>query len=88
MIIYRSFDQSLAEVESLQHFLGLKKDFFSYAYHNLKTLKQLGDCALSVFNKLINTDLVEMLNVELKFVCNSLKNWFATEIKSVEIDED
>ena len=28
IIIYRSFDQSLAEVESLQHFLGLKKDFF------------------------------------------------------------
>ena len=88
MVIYRSFDQSLAEVESLQHFIDLKKDFFSYGYHNLKTLKQLGDCALSVFNKLINTALVEMLNVELKFVCNSLKNWFATEIKSVEIDED
>ena len=29
-----------------------------------------------------------MFNVELKFVCDSLKNWFATEIKSVEIDED
>ena len=70
IIIYRSFDQSLAEVESLQHFLGLKKDFFSYAYHNLKTLKQLGDCALSVFNKSINTALAEMLNVELRFVCD------------------
>ena len=28
MVIYRSFDQSLAEVESLQHFIDLKKDFF------------------------------------------------------------
>ena len=29
-----------------------------------------------------------MFNVELKFTCDSLKNWFAAEIKSVEIDED
>ena len=29
-----------------------------------------------------------MFNVELKFVCGSLKNWFAAEMKSVEIDED
>ena len=51
MIIYRSFDQSMAEVESLQHFLDLKEDFFSFNYHSLKTLKQFRDCALSVFNK-------------------------------------
>ena len=88
MVIYRSFDQSLAEVESLQHFIDLRKDFFSYEYHNLKTLKQLGDFILSVFNKSRNTALAEMFNVELKFVCDSLKNWFVAEIKSVEIDED
>ena len=87
MVIYRSFDQSLAEVESLQHFIDLKQDFLSCGYHNLKTLKQLGDCALSVFNKSRNTALAEMFNVELKFVCDSLKTWFLTEIKSVEIDE-
>ena len=87
MVIYRSFDQSLAEVESLQHFIDLKKDFLSCGYHNLKTLKQLGDCALSVFNKSRNTALAEMFNVELKLVCDSLKTWFVTEIKSVEIDE-
>ena len=87
MVIYRSFDQSLAEVESLQHFIDLKQDFLSCGYHNLKTLKQLGDCALSVFNKSRNTALAEMFNVELKLVCDSLKTWFVTEIKSVEIDE-
>ena len=64
MVIYRSFDQSLAEVESLQHFIDLKEDFFSYRYHNLKTLKQLGDCSLSIFNKSKNTALAEMFNVE------------------------
>ena len=87
MVIYRSFDQGMSEVESLQHFLDLK-DFFSYGYHSLTTLKQLGDCALSVYNKLKNTALAEMFNVELKFTCDSLKKWFSSELKQVEINED
>ena len=87
MVIYRPFDQGMSEVESLQHFLDLK-DFFSYGYHSLTTLKQLGDCALSVYNKLKNTALAEMFNVELKITCDSLKKWFSSELKQVEINED
>ena len=44
IIIYRSFDQSLAEVELLQHFLGLKKDFFFLRisqFKNFKTARRL-----------------------------------------------
>ena len=29
-----------------------------------------------------------MFNVELKFTCDSLKKWFSTELKQVEIDEN
>ena len=29
-----------------------------------------------------------MFNVELKFTCDSLKNWFSIELKQVEINED
>ena len=39
MIIYGSFDQSLAQVESLQYFLGLKKFFFFLSISQFKNFK-------------------------------------------------
>ena len=59
----------------------------SYLYHNKKTKQQFEDCALSTLNKSKNTVLSELFSVELKFVCDALKNWFSGEVKKADVNK-
>ena len=56
-------------------------------YHNRKTEQQYDDCAQSTFNKSRKTVFAELFAIELKLVCDTLKRWFSTQKKQVEIDE-
>ena len=87
LVIYRTSDQSLPELRSLDYLNQVKNNFLSYRYHNKKTKQQFENCALSTFNKSKNTVLSELFAVELKLVCDALKNWFSAEVKQVEINE-
>ena len=58
-----------------------------HCYHNKKTKQQFEDCALSTFDKSKSTILSELFSVELKFVCDALKNWFSAEVKQLKINE-
>ena len=87
LVIYHTSDQSLPELRSLDYFNQLKNNFMSYRYHNKKTKQQFEDCALSTFNKSKNTVLSELFSVELKFVCDALKNWISGEVKKVDVNE-
>ena len=90
IFIYWSYDQTKEELESLEHFsdvIGL--DFFKFnENYNLKTFRQLQDATLSVLNKTRKTALTEMFNIELKFTCDCLRNWFEKNIKLDELDEN
>ena len=90
VIIYRSFDQTKEELNSLKHFLDVcDKIFFKFSEnYNLKTFRQLQDAALTVFNKSRETALAEMFNIELKFTCDCLKVWFEKNINLDELAED
>ena len=87
LVIYRACDQSLPELRSLEYLNQVKNNFLSYRYHNKKTKQQFQDCALSNFNKSKNIVLSELFAVELKFVCDTLKNCFSAEVKQVKINE-
>ena len=87
LIIYRASDQSLLELRSLDYLNQVKNNFLYHCYHNKKTKQQFEDCALSTFNKSKSTILSELFSVELKFVCDALKNWFSAEVKQLKINE-
>ena len=87
LVIYRAGDQSLPELHSLHYLNQVKRDCLSHQYHNFKTKQQFEDCALATFNKQKNTVLLELLSVELKFVCDALKRWFSAEVKHLEVNQ-
>ena len=87
LIIYRASDQSLLELRSLDYLNQVKNNFLYHCYHNKKTKQQFEDCALSTFDKSKSTILSELFSVELKFVCDALKNWFSAEVKQLKINE-
>ena len=78
IVIYRSFDQTENELQSLSHFQILDYDFFNIEKNNFNRilLKQLQDAAYSIFNKEKNTSQAEMFNIELKFTVDGIKNKF------------
>ena len=89
MFIYRAYDQTKSELESMVHFSVVQKDFLNFSEsYNLKTLKQLQDAVLLIFNRTRETALAEMFNIELKFTCDCLRKWFERNIKLTELDED
>ena len=83
IVIYRSFNQTENELQSLSHFQILDYDFFNIEKNNFNriSLKQLQDAAYSVSNKGKNISLAEMPNVELKFTVDCIKNWFSKNHK-------
>ena len=88
MFIYRAYDQTKDELESMVHFSVAQKDFFNFPENfNLKTLKQLQDSILSICNRTRETALAEMFNIELKFTVDCLRNWFDRNKKVLELDE-
>ena len=83
IVIYRSFNQTENELQSLSPFQILDYDFFNIEKNNFNriSLKQLQDAAYSVFNKGKNISLAEMPNVELKFTVDCIKNWISKNHK-------
>ena len=74
MFIYRAYDQTKEDLESVEHFSIVQNNFFLFLeYYNLKTLKQLQDIILAVCNRSRPTALAEKFNIELKFTVDCLK---------------
>ena len=87
--IYRAYDQTKDEIESLIHFDVVQADFFNFKKnHNLKTSKQLQNVILAVKNRSRETALAEMFNIELKFTIDCLRFWFNRNKKILELDEN
>ena len=58
MFIYRSYDQTKDDLESMENFSVVQNNFFKFQeYYNLKTLKQLQDAVLAVCNRSRETAL-------------------------------
>ena len=86
LVIYRSYDQTINQLNSLVHFDIVKQDFFEdEQIFNSKTLLQLKYAVLSVINRDKNTALTEMFSTELKFAADCLKFWFNKYRKVLEI---
>ena len=89
MFIYRAYDQTKEDLESVEHFSIVQNNFFQFReYHTLKTLKQLQEIILAVCNRSRPTALAEMFNIELKFTVDCLKFWFNKNKKVLELDEN
>ena len=89
LVIYRSYDQTINQLNSLVHLDIAKQDFFeNEQIFNSKTLLQLKDAALSVINRDKNTALAEMFSIELKFTADCLKLWFNKYRKVLEISPE
>ena len=87
MFLYRAYDQTKYELESMVHFSVVQKEFFTFSENfKRKTLKQLQDTVLSVCNRMRETALAEMFNIELKFTVDCLRNW-VDKNKVLELDE-
>ena len=80
--IFRSFDQNENDLQPISHFQVIEYDFFNSEkeYFNRTTLKQLHQAAYSVSQKEKNTSLAEVLNIELKFTVDYIKNWFSFKL--------
>ena len=87
LFIYRSYDQTINQITSLEHFDIVQQNFFEdKQIFNSKTLSQLKDATLSVINRENTTALTEMFNTELKFTADCLKFWFNKYRKILEIN--
>ena len=86
LFIYLSYDQTINQITSLEHFDIVQQNFFEdKQIFNSKTLSQLKDATLSVINRENATALTEMFNTELKFTADCLKFWFNKYRKILEI---
>ena len=89
LFIYRSYDQTINQITSLEHFDIVQQNFFEdKQIFNSKTLSQLKDATLSVINRENTTALTEMFNTELKFTADCLKFWFNKYRKILEISPE
>ena len=68
IVIFRSFQQNLEEINSLDHFSQDHIQFFDPI-----TIKQMRDAALSVLAREKTTAFSEFFSVELKFTIDTLK---------------
>ena len=86
LFIYRSYDQTINQLTSFDHFDIVQGNFFEdKEIFNSKTLLQPKDVAFSVINRENTAALTEMFNVELKFTVDCLKFWFNKYRKILEI---
>ena len=71
--MFRSYDQTQDELQSLTHFQILDSNFFNDKDNfNKVTLKQLQNSSFSVYNREKNTALAEIFSIELKFTADCL----------------
>ena len=76
IVIFRSFQQNVEEITSLDHFSQEHIPFFDQV-----TTAQMKDAATKVFNIEKTTVLSELFTIELKFAIETLVNWFNSIIK-------
>ena len=89
LFIYQSYDQTINQITSLEHFDIVQQNFFEdKQIFNSKNLSQLKDAALSVINRENTTALTEKFNIELKFTADCLKFWFNEYRKILEISPE
>ena len=89
LVIFRSYNQTQDDVQSITHFQILDYNFFDDKDNfNKVTLKQLQDASSSVHNREKNTALAEMFSIELKFTVDCVKFWFSENDKVLELDVD
>ena len=73
LVMFRSYDQTQDELQSLTHFQILDYNFFNNKDNfNKVTLKQLQNSSFSVYNREKNTALAEIFSIELKFTADCL----------------
>ena len=76
VMIFRSFQQTAEQIYDLSHFKNEHAAFF-----NKTNFYQLKDAASAVLACEKLTSLAELFSVELKFIVDTLKNWFSRIIK-------
>ena len=76
VMIFRSFQQTAEQIYDLSHFKNEHA-----AFSNKTTFYQLKDAASAVLACEKLTSLVELFSVELKFIVDTLKDWFSRIIK-------
>ena len=82
-IVVRGYNHSLDELSDLTY-LTMEQ----LAMRNQTTLLQLKDAILDVHSRKRKNAIVEMFNIELKFVCDILMVWFKTKIKKLTLDNE
>ena len=83
VIIERSFGHSLKKLTTIEYLTNEQLKF-----KDVITLKQLRDCALSVFSKKNKIAISEMFSTELKFATDCLLKWFNSKYKNSELSID
>ena len=83
VIIERSFGHSLQKLTTIDYLTNEQLKF-----KDVITLKQLRDCALSVFSKKNKIAISEMFPTELKFATDCLLKWFNSKYKKSELSID
>ena len=80
VIIERSFGHSLQKLTTIGYLTNEQLKF-----KGIITLKQLRDCALSVFSKKNKIAISKMFSTELKFATDCLLKWFNSKYKNSEL---
>ena len=83
VIIERSFGNSLQKLTTIDYLTNEQLKF-----KDVITLKQLRDCALSVFSKKNKIAISEIFSTELKFATDCLLKWFNSKYKNSELSID
>ena len=83
IVIFKSFQQSPEEIYDLNHF---KQEHVSY--FDKITFCQLKDAAPAVLPCEKSTSLAELFSLELKFIIDTLNNWFSNTIKTKFLELD
>ena len=79
-MIVREYNHSLEELADVSYLTSEQ-----LAMRNLKTSDQLKDCVMKVYSKKHKNAIAEMLNIELKFACDILLQWYNYKFKAERI---
>ena len=76
-MVVRGYNHSLEELPNVNYLTEEQ-----LAMRNLKPSEQLKDCVVNVYSKKNKNAIAEMFNIELKFACDILLQWFNYKFKS------
>ena len=79
-MIVRGYNHSLEELADVSYLTSEQ-----LAMRNLKTSEQLKDSVMKVHSKKNKNAIAEMFNIELKFACDTLLQWFNYKFKAERI---